>query len=110
MKENRVKLNCEFVEVSCSRRSLLKIPLHTYHHAQIIPDQKILKNQNKKKKLNVFIFGIDSMSDSNFRRQLPLTLDFIESKLGGITLKSHSKVGDNTWVSVILIALMLKLI
>lgn len=44
---------------------------------------------------NVFIFGIDSMSRMNFRRMMPLTLEFVRQP-GWFELEGYNKVADNT--------------
>lgn len=46
----------------------------------------------KKPKLNVIIFAVDSMSESNVIRQLPKTLDFIQNSLNGYIMHGHAKV------------------
>lgn len=47
-------------------------------------------------KVNVFLFGIDSVSRLNFERQFTVTKEFLERK-GFVPLLGHHKVGENSF-------------
>lgn len=48
---------------------------------------KVEQKNTKSDKLNVLIFGIDSVSKSNFLRNMPLTYKVLMGKLGGWTFQ-----------------------
>ena len=52
------------------------------------------------KKWNIVMLGIDSMSRLNAIRQIPETLKKLHEH-GGIILKGHNKVGENTFPNVV---------
>ncbi|KAL3281046.1 hypothetical protein HHI36_004270 [Cryptolaemus montrouzieri] len=47
-------------------------------------------------KLNVLMFGIDSVSRNLFQRKLPQTYHYISKKLKGVILEGYNIVGDGT--------------
>lgn len=57
--------------------------------------------KSTRKKLNVLIIGLDSVSRLNFHRQMPLTLAFLQNKLEAIEFLGYYKVGDNTFPNLI---------
>ncbi|TKR60590.1 hypothetical protein L596_027817 [Steinernema carpocapsae] len=46
--------------------------------------------------LNVYFFGLDSLSQMAYRRSLPKTVEFFEGKMGGVVLDGYNIVGDGT--------------
>ena len=61
---------------------------------------KNVKNSEKKEteeKLNVIIFGTDSVSRLNFRRHLPKTYEYLTKELGAFEFLGFNKVADNTF-------------
>ena len=54
-----------------------------------------------KNKLNVLIFGLDSMSSLNYKRQLTKTREFVTNSLGAIELNGYNKVADNTFPNMV---------
>ncbi|KAK4286761.1 hypothetical protein Pmani_040150 [Petrolisthes manimaculis] len=51
-------------------------------------------------KLNVIIFGTDSVSRLNMRRHLPKTFGFLQ-ELGAVELTGYNKVADNTFPNLV---------
>lgn len=47
-------------------------------------------------KLNVLIFGFDSLSKNTFIRKLPKSYDYVKKQLNGIVLEGYNIVGDGT--------------
>ncbi|KAI4464458.1 hypothetical protein MML48_3g00001665 [Holotrichia oblita] len=47
-------------------------------------------------KLNVLMFGFDSISRNTFIRKLPKSYDYLVNHLGGLVLKGYNIVGDGT--------------
>lgn len=54
---------------------------------------KLLKNTPK---LNVLMFGLDSMSRLHYMRKLPKTYNYLISTLNAVVLKGYNIVGDGT--------------
>ncbi|PAV58895.1 hypothetical protein WR25_08884 [Diploscapter pachys] len=104
-KSNRFQINHEFIEVTCKSAGVLAQEIYKYHFAQVIS-----KNQTRVgnkaypilRSSNVFppvvMIGLDSMSRSNFMRQLPLTYQTLQA-LDFIDMMNHVKIGDNTYVN-----------
>ncbi|XP_037958660.1 uncharacterized protein LOC119688092 isoform X3 [Teleopsis dalmanni] len=55
----------------------------------------------QKERINVLIFGIDSVSHLNFLRQMHNTVGFIKEKLSYVEFWGYNKVGDNTYPNLI---------
>ena len=51
---------------------------------------------NKVLKLNVLMFGFDSLSRNTFIRKLPKTYQYLKEYLGALTLEGYNIVGDGT--------------
>uniref|UniRef100_A0AC34QR95 Uncharacterized protein n=1 Tax=Panagrolaimus sp. JU765 TaxID=591449 RepID=A0AC34QR95_9BILA len=103
---NCVKLAKEFVEVNCVTKSILS-GSYTYHWAHLKPKTANIKKQpileESIEKPSVIMIGLDSMSRSNFVRQLPHTYQYLQEN-GFIDLQSHVKVADNTfnnWLAIL---------
>lgn len=64
-------------------------------------NSKKLWKEKRQKKPNVLLFVIDSMSNSNWRRNLPKTLKFLKDKYRSIIFKSFVKVGDNSFPNAV---------
>lgn len=65
----------------------------------------ILNNDNKKRtsddQLSVFIFGFDSISRSNFIRNLPKTYHILIDKMKSHEFYGYSKIDDNTFPNLL---------
>lgn len=57
-------------------------------------------NQNKKKKINILVIGVDSVSRLNLHRQLPKTVNFLKAQ-NAVEMLGYNKVGDNTFPNVV---------
>ncbi|XP_075148224.1 uncharacterized protein LOC142222142 isoform X2 [Haematobia irritans] len=53
-----------------------------------------------KRKLGILLIGIDSLSRINFRRTMPETAKYMESR-GWYELRGYNKVGDNTFPNLL---------
>ncbi|XP_061194117.1 uncharacterized protein LOC133202335 isoform X2 [Saccostrea echinata] len=51
--------------------------------------------------LNVYIFGLDSLSRLAAERTIPITLRYVEEELGGYIMKGYTKVGANTFPNLV---------
>ncbi|XP_062573561.1 uncharacterized protein LOC134235442 isoform X2 [Saccostrea cucullata] len=51
--------------------------------------------------LNVYIFGLDSLSRLAAERTIPQTLRYVEQNLGGYIMKGQTKVGVNTFPNLV---------
>ena len=96
-----------FVIVECfdQKQKITFINYHIYIGASSIKKiasrtKSLLKN-NANPPPNVFLFGLDSTSGSNFIRALPKTRQFLRDTLGVVELKGYNKVADNTFPNLI---------
>ncbi|KHN72523.1 hypothetical protein Tcan_14731 [Toxocara canis] len=99
-----LRITKEFVEVECYNNGLLSSKVYSYHWNQIIKRNTsiITKRPFRASSISrpsVLMFGVDSMSRSNFIRTLPKTYAQLQ-KLGFVDLLGHVKVGDNTFVNL----------
>ncbi len=100
--------NSDFVEVECFDR-IIGAKVYRYHWSHIvkqrqksvITDKEFLPNDDRQ--LSVVMFGLDSMSRSNWLRQFPLTHALMQS-MGFVDMTAHVKVADNTfgnWIAML---------
>lgn len=75
---------------------------------QVHPKPEIFKvNENKKvtensdEKMNVLMFGLDSMSHLSYRRKLPLTYKYLKEELNAVVMDGYNIVGDATTAALI---------
>lgn len=69
-------------------------------HATVVrTKRKKLKPKSKKKRLNVLVVGLDSMSRLNLYRTMPRTVTHLHTH-GWTELRGYTKVGDNTLPNV----------
>uniref|UniRef100_A0A914D3E9 Uncharacterized protein n=1 Tax=Acrobeloides nanus TaxID=290746 RepID=A0A914D3E9_9BILA len=106
--ESEAKIEQDFVEVECSRKSFLSVNFYKYHWNTIVPKitnliNKSIENSSNEKP-SVIMMGIDSMSRSNFIRQLNKTYAVLQ-KLGFVDMKSHVKIWDNTYNNLLAVLL-----
>ena len=70
-------------------------------NVSLLPLAKKLKSDDKQKiprrKVNVVILGIDTVSHMNFIRVMPRTVEFLTKELKAVGMNGYSKVGDNTF-------------
>ncbi|XP_050409479.2 uncharacterized protein LOC126824321 [Patella vulgata] len=66
------------------------------YNPKILGSLKELKQQHKRIDLNVFIFGLDSVSRMTSIRKLPKSRNYFLNILKGIELENYNIVGDGT--------------
>jgi hypothetical protein len=100
-----VKLENDVIEVRCRKSMLLSLTNYNYIWSHVVPKeissisgQKIAASDPDRP--SVIMFGLDSMSRSNFIRQLPKTYAKL-NELEFQTMDSHVKIGDNTYRNLI---------
>uniref|UniRef100_A0A8R1HNU5 Uncharacterized protein n=1 Tax=Caenorhabditis japonica TaxID=281687 RepID=A0A8R1HNU5_CAEJA len=97
-----IAVDDEIFEVTCESDGILKQQVYKYHFAQVVPKKDGLNIKNRKIEESspdfpsVIMIGIDSMSRSNFVRQMPKTYKYM-LETGFIDLKGHMKIHDNTY-------------
>lgn len=68
----------------------------------LVPNNEAIQRSRQTKRpvdwsgLNVLILGFDSLSQQAFRRNLPLTVAYLENELQAVTLNGYNIVGDGT--------------
>ncbi|CAD5224334.1 unnamed protein product [Bursaphelenchus okinawaensis] len=93
---NSNPIDCEFIEVSCSRK-LLPISIYSQYHAQAISRVNTPSNDH----YSVTLFVIDSISQSHFKRGLNQTLSVLQSQYGAKIMKGFTKVADNSFPNAV---------
>lgn len=93
-----VKIESEFVEVSCQRAWFPRTKVYSNNHNQIIP---ISRSQPVSDKSSVIVIVLDSVSHSNFRRTMNKTLDVMHSLYGSFIFDGMTKIGDNSFSNAV---------
>lgn len=86
--------------MKCQRASLVPLPSYEHSFFTVVPKARSRRTgkrfeRRSSARPNVFVIGLDSMSRSNFIRQLPLTYAELQRQ-GFVDFKKHVKVADNT--------------
>ncbi|XP_055693772.1 uncharacterized protein LOC129796084 [Lutzomyia longipalpis] len=98
---HRVAPGEEFVKVTCDNFGLGEI-YQDFHY--FVPDRMPpgdVVPAASRRKVNVVVIGIDSVSRLNFRRQLKKTTRVLLEELGAIEMEGYNKVGDNTYPNLV---------
>lgn len=93
----KIKLTSDFVYVQCS--NWMGIPVYKDYLAKVQKIETIRKYEEKE--LDVLVIGLDSVSKSNFMRQLPKAYKLLTKKLHATVLIGFNKVGPNTFPNVV---------
>lgn len=93
----------DVVEVECHRGGLLPLPRFRRTFAQVVRRERSRISgrpfgRASAEAPSVLLLGLDSMSRSNFQRQLPLTLAELRRQ-GFVEFQRHVKVADNTYAN-----------
>lgn len=89
-----VKIHNEFVRVICTSRGDEEIYRGHFYTKQTGRENE---REGGSKEMNVMIFGLDSVSRLNFRRQMKRTHDLLVNELNAFELFGYNKVADNTY-------------
>lgn len=96
----------EMFEITCESDNMLRTEIFKFHYSQIIPKKMNFKNkpieQSTSDFPSVIMIGLDSMSRSNFIRQMPKTYKYMQDS-GFIDMKGHMKIHDNTYGNLLAI-------
>jgi hypothetical protein len=101
----KVKIDKEFIKVECDYGKLGNV----YKDFHVFPQKNITRNPvlttgnitDQNPKLNVMVFGLDSVSRLNLRRQMNATVHYMLDKLKAFEFLGYNKVGDNTYPNLI---------
>ncbi|XP_059622709.1 uncharacterized protein LOC132265928 [Phlebotomus argentipes] len=94
---HRVAPGEEFIKVTCDNFGLGEI-YQDFHF--FVPERTASADAvpaASRRKVNVIVIGIDSVSRLNFRRQLRKTTQVLLEELDAIEMEGYTKVGDNTY-------------
>ena len=94
----RVKAKSDFVKVDC-RISEHGAPMYSNVHSTIVMKPGLSEKAKFPAgglKLNVMIFGFDSVSRLTWLRNLPKTHEWFTNKMGGVVMEGYNIVGDGT--------------
>ena len=84
------------------RRALCFARFRKHLFMNLVPSDAAIKRARQAERpkdwsgLNVFILGFDSLSQQSFRRNLPLTVEYLENTMDAIVLNGYNAVGDGT--------------
>uniref|UniRef100_A0A7E4UYL3 Sulfatase domain-containing protein n=1 Tax=Panagrellus redivivus TaxID=6233 RepID=A0A7E4UYL3_PANRE len=87
---------CDWVDVSCKIKGWFWNSHYRQVHSQIYVPPESSRPNVTKKRYNVYILGLDSISNGQFHRTMPKTAFYILNKLRGISFQYLSKVGYNS--------------
>lgn len=99
LESNETKIDCEFIEVTCSG-SIAAISIYSNSHNQIIVNRtklNIIKEDHVTDKPSILLFILDSISKSNFYRSLPKFLNVLKYEYDSVIMEGFTKVGDNSF-------------
>ncbi|CAJ0588170.1 unnamed protein product, partial [Cylicocyclus nassatus] len=94
-----VKPGCEFVETYCKKSSFPGTTVYHNNHNQILEKSKRATGASSQK--SVILLVIDSVSHSNFIRNLPKSLEVLNSLYKSYIFEGMNKVGDNSYPNAI---------
>ncbi|GAB0095698.1 uncharacterized protein DMENIID0001_111090 [Sergentomyia squamirostris] len=98
---HRVAAGEEFIKVTCNNLGLGEI-YQDFHY--FVPDRDPPGDAvpaASRRKANVIVIGIDSISRLNFRRQLQKSTHLLLEEMNAIEMEGYNKVGDNTYPNLI---------
>lgn len=94
-----VPLENDFFHIKCESKDKLtwkNIMAGVRRNETIVKRLKTVKPPAEALKLNVLMFGLDSMSRLHYIRKLPKTYKYLTDVLKGVVLKGYNIVGDGT--------------
>ncbi len=98
----------DFIRVACygSQGSLLYTNFHALIHRKRDVERRCRTRTKQshgrdKRRLNVIIVGVDSVSRLNLVRQMPKSRRFLLQNLSAVELLGYNKVADNTYVNLV---------
>ncbi|XP_015439519.1 PREDICTED: uncharacterized protein LOC107194414 [Dufourea novaeangliae] len=89
----------DFVDVKCESKNgeeWHSIMAGVKDDPQVKEKSKWENTANNNPKLNVLMFGFDSLSRNTFIRKLPKTYQYLQEDLGALVLEGYNIVGDGT--------------
>ncbi|KFM58832.1 hypothetical protein X975_14483, partial [Stegodyphus mimosarum] len=94
-----IPLEGDFFHVKCDSEDKLKwknIMAGVRRNETVVKRAKASKPPINSMKLNVLMFGLDSMSRLHYMRKLPQTYRYLTEVLNAVVLKGYNIVGDGT--------------
>ncbi|WKY14085.1 hypothetical protein Q1695_004707 [Nippostrongylus brasiliensis] len=96
---NRVKLVCEFVETRCKKTTFPGTIVYYNNHNQVLKRADAECSLATKK--SVILIVLDSVSHSNFVRNMPKSLEVLKSLYKSHVFDGMSKVGDQSFPNAV---------
>lgn len=105
----KVKIDDEFIRVVCDYKNMTNYhrDYHMFTPRKSWVEKKIQLKINKLNsftpapKYSVMVFGLDSMSRLNFRRQMPKSFNFLKKVMNAFEFFGYNKIGDNTYPNLV---------
>lgn len=97
--EESIKLENDFFVVRCEsekKKQWKNLVAGIHRNETLVEKVRKIKPPSDSMKLNVIMYGLDSMSRMHFIRKLPKTYKYLTEELRAIVLKGYNIVGDGT--------------
>lgn len=94
-----IPLESDFFHVKCESKdghTWKNIMAGVFRNESVVRRVKAAKLPDHAMKLNVLMFGLDSMSRLHYMRKLPKTYKYLTEVLKSVVLKGYNIVGDGT--------------
>ncbi|KAJ1364399.1 hypothetical protein KIN20_024492 [Parelaphostrongylus tenuis] len=95
-----VRPECEFVETSCERTSFPRVTIYRNNHNQILKRKGTSLAINSGAK-SVILIVLDSISHSNFVRNMPKSLEVLKSVYKSHIFDGMNKIGDQSFPNAV---------
>jgi hypothetical protein len=97
-----VYVDADFFLVKCENKRRTVVYKKLHHNINYKSRMRQFKFLNESKEhLNVYVFGLDSLSRLAAERTIPLTLRYLQQDLGVFVMKGYTKVGENTFPNLV---------
>ncbi|KAK6758751.1 hypothetical protein RB195_016149 [Necator americanus] len=96
-----VQIGCEFVETYCKKNTFPGTTVYYNNHNQIITRQKNPTMKGSRSRKNVILIVFDSVSHSNFVRNMPKSLEVLKSLYNSSIFKGMNKIGDQSFPNAV---------
>ncbi|GFS48903.1 uncharacterized protein TNIN_22251 [Trichonephila inaurata madagascariensis] len=97
--EESIQLESDFFVVKCeseNKKQWKNLMAGIHRNENLVEKVRNIKPPPDSMKLNVIMYGLDSMSRMHFIRKLPKTYKYLTEELKAVVLKGYNIVGDGT--------------
>ncbi|KAK5967485.1 hypothetical protein GCK32_012661, partial [Trichostrongylus colubriformis] len=98
---NQTRPGCEFMETYCAKTSFPRSTVYYNNHNQVLRRNSSTTTIDMASKKSVIVIVFDSMSHSNFIRNMPKSLEVLTSLYGSHIFEGMSKIGDQSFPNAV---------